>query len=147
MLSPITLLLLSFASGVIELRIQVSEAATAQRLGDGSSQVSLLSSASRPGVMRRERRPELGPHQLVLVVVDRDGRQLDWRVVTDPRVVRFESADATGHLSGEVIRDTSAPFTLRIPDIPGATQVRIYQTEPADSGYSLSIVGTLELAK
>lgn len=138
-------LLLALVSGVLELRVQIGPPMTTLRAGDTSRAVTLLGRAAKPGTMRRERRPELGPHQLVIVVVDEAGTQLDWRSIADPRVVRVESADASGRLSGQVITNPSAEFTLRVPDIPGAARVRIFQTITGDDGFALAAVGEVRL--
>lgn len=140
-------LLLALASGVIELRVQVSAPVAGLRSGDAGARVAVLRTTRRPGTMRRERRPELGPHQLILVTFDRDGRQLDWRSMPDPRIFRAETADLNGFLSGEVFTLDTSEFSVRIPDVPGATSLKIYATEPNDSGFGLAMVGVVELAR
>jgi hypothetical protein len=147
MAGVVTLLLLSLTAGVIELRVHVSAPVTALRAGDSTRRITLLKKAIKSGTMRRERRPELGPHQLVLVTVDRDGAQLDWRAIADPRVVRVETADADGFLSGQLVTLDSSEFTVRIPFVPGAEHLQIYATHANESGFGLTMVGEVALAR
>jgi hypothetical protein len=148
MLSSIAWLWLSLASGILELRIQLAAPVATQRAADVTRTVTVLELSSKPGTLRRERRPELGADQLVIVVLDRDGEQIDWRSIADPRMRRVETADAAGALTGQVIVDPSAPFTLRVPDLPAAARIRLYRTETTDDGgYALAYVAELPLRR
>jgi hypothetical protein len=135
------------ASGILELRIELTPSASAQRTGSGSRIVALRSRSVRPGTLRRERRPELGPDQLVIAVFDGNGTQIDWRTMADPRVVRIEAPDANGLLTGQRIVEDSLSFTLRIPDLPGAARVRLYNTEATETGYTLALIGEVGLPR
>ena len=48
-----------------------------------------------------ERDPQISDDSLVVVAVDAAGATLDWQIIADPRVIRAESPDADGLLSGQ----------------------------------------------
>lgn len=129
--------------GVIELRARWSEVASAQAAG--AEPITILSRRDRPGTLRRERRPELSSDRLVVVVVDRQQVELDWRMIANPRIIRAEVPGADGHFTGEVITNTSADLLFTVPDLPGAVAVRIYQPEATATGYVLNLVAEFPL--
>jgi hypothetical protein len=111
--------------GVLELRIPLSPVSAPS----SSRALRIVSQRALPGALRRDRRPVLSADHLLAVVVDAQGHELDWRIAADPRVVRVESADGEGRLSGTTISRPDAALVLRIPDLPGAATVRIYQAD------------------
>lgn len=135
------------AAGILELRVAISSPSSGQRADQPARAITLRHQAAHPGTLRRERRPELGPDRLVILVLDGNGAQLDWRSIADPRIVRIEAADANGLLSGQRVIDSTAEFTLRIPDLPGAARVVIYSTETTDTGYALAQLGEFALTR
>lgn len=130
--------------GVIELRTHLLQSAASSRQTSDRS-LALVSRKAMPGVLRRERRPELGPSHLVIVVLGQQGEELDWRIVADPRVGRVEWTGADGHLTGQVITNANAALRIVIPDLPGAVRVRIYQPSASEDGNQLTSLGELAL--
>ena len=76
--------------------------------------------------VRAERSPQVVSTSLVVISVDDMGRELDWRIVADPRVVRAEAS------SGSTLRDdrlyyVDIEFVLVIPDLSAIAQLHIYR--------------------
>jgi hypothetical protein len=120
--------------GVLELRAPLLPVSSSS----SSRSLRIVSQRALPGTLRRERRPELSADRLLAVTVDAQGHELDWRIVVDPRVVRVESSDAEGLLSGTTLSRPDAELVFKIPDLPGAATVRIYQAD-------LTLIGELVL--
>src|SRR5262245_22813094 len=103
--------------GVLALRVRWSAATSAS---GPASPLSLIEQAVRSGRPRRERRPELAPDRLVVVLEDGGGRELDFTLVADPRVVRAERPGPDGAWTGSVHERSDAELFVTVPDIPGA---------------------------
>jgi hypothetical protein len=89
----------------------------------------LLPPAQRPLAfpLARERDPQLAPDRLLVVAVDSAGAPIDWRIVADPRVVRSETPDATGLLSGTVLTYSEAELRVAIAGSAEVRELRIYK--------------------
>jgi hypothetical protein len=105
----------------------------------------LTGERSTIGRLRRERNPQLSDQSLVLIVRDADGRDLSWHIAPNPWIVRAETPDATGRLSGRILdqREQAASFT--VPDIQGARRVTLYQPRWSDGQYVLDAIGDVML--
>ena len=77
--------------------------------------------------LARERDPQLAPDRLLVVAVDTAGGPIDWRIVADPRVVRSESPDATGLLSGTVLTYPEAELRVAVAESVDIRELRIYK--------------------
>jgi hypothetical protein len=97
------------------------------------------------GRLRRERNPQLSDQSLVLIVRDADGRNLSWHIAPNPWIVRAETPDPTGRLTGRILdqREQAASFT--VPDIQGARRVTLYQPRWSDGQYVLDAIGDVML--
>jgi hypothetical protein len=91
--------------------------------------VTLPPGAERPlGVpLARERAPQLASDRVVVVAVDSAGGPIDWRIVADPRVVRAESSDAAGLLSGTDLTYLEAELRVAIAESADTRELRIYK--------------------
>jgi hypothetical protein len=131
--------------GVVEIRAEWPPASVAS-MGRRAPAVSkVLSRRIKPGVLRRERRPELSADRLVVVVLDQQGRELDWRLVPNPNVVRAEWAGADGQFVRGTAPTPSGDLLLVIPDLPGAVSLRIYEPRLGDDGFALALAAELSL--
>lgn len=94
---------------------------------------------SRPVSSRavRERDPQIGPDDLVIVAVDAQGTEVSWQRVKDPRILRAEFPDAAGRLSGQTLYRTDTELTVTVPDDVAAVSVDVY--EAVRSGSSLAL--------
>lgn len=75
----------------------------------------------------RERDPQLAADRLVVVAVDAAGTSIDWRIVPDPRIVRAETPDATGLLSGTVLMYPDVELRVALTASPDTRELRVYQ--------------------
>lgn len=97
------------------------------------------------GALQYERDPQLSTDSLVVISADAAGRELDWRLVRDPRLVRGETADAAGRISGQPFRRVEADLLVDIPDNPAIVAVRIYEVQWVEREFVLSLVTTVNL--
>jgi hypothetical protein len=129
-----------------ELRIQwvaprTDAAGTRARVGS----FTLLGQVRFPGAPRRERQPSLSANDLVVVVQDSTGRDLDWRIVPNPRLIRAETPDNTGLLSGRIIERDEVELLVYIPDVAGADRIQIFSPEWNGKDYTLTQLGQLTI--
>jgi hypothetical protein len=106
----------------------------------------LLEAKIAPGRLRRERRPQLSVDQLVVVVQAADGRELDWRLLGNPRIVRAELPGPDGRLGGQILERDAVELAFAIPRIPGARTIRIYQPRWTGTDYILDQIGDVPVA-
>ena len=130
-----------------ELRIQWTvpraQAAGARTRSPGS--FTLLGQTRFSGAPRRERQPEPSANDLVVIVQDSDGRDLDWRIVPNPRLLRLETPDQDGRLSGRTIERDEVEMLLYIPDLPGADRIQIFSPVWNGKDYTLDPLGQLTI--
>lgn len=112
-----------------------------------SNVFSLLQEQTSTGGLRRERAPQLSATQLVVVVQDARGRELDWRTVTDPSTIRAEFPGPDGTLSGRIVEQRSSELLVSIPDVAGADRLRIYRPVWNGRDYDLEALGTVPLSR
>lgn len=132
--------------GVLELRARWSPVSAQQRAQQVRDSFVLLDQRAQAGTLRRERRPELSADRLVVISVDSAGRELDWRLVINPRLVRAEVPGPDGRLSGGTF-ESPADLQFAIPDLPQIESVDIYQPVWTADGYVLSPLGTVRLTR
>jgi len=130
-----------------ELRIQwtIPRAQTAGTRTRSPGSFTLLGQARFTGAPRRERQPEPSANDLVVVVQDSEGRDLDWRIVPNPRLIRLETPDQDGRLSGRTIERDEVEMLLYIPDIPGADRLQIFSPVWNGKDYTLDPLGQLTI--
>jgi hypothetical protein len=133
-------------SGVLEVRLRWNPAARTQSGPPTTAAIfQSVRQRTQPGRLRRERRPELSADRLVVVLVDRDGREIDWRLTPNPRVLRGEVPGPDGQLTGRTYETNVAEFDIQIPDLPNTQRLHIYQPRWAQSEYVLELLGSVEL--
>ena len=87
--------------------------------------------------MRRERRPQLSYDRLVVVLRDVEGRELDWRIVQNPAILRAEAPGPDGQLTGQEIELDDVELSIAIPDIATADHVELYRPRWTGTEYTL----------
>jgi len=112
-----------------------------------SDTFALLERRNVPGALPRQRNPQLSSTQIVAIAVDGSGRELDWQLVPDPRVIRAESAGADGRLSGQVLHRPDARLLLTLPANSPATTIRIYEPSWTGTEFLLRYVGAIALGR
>ena len=97
------------------------------------------------GVMPRQRALELSADQLLIVAVDRLGRDRQRMLLPDPRLLRAEWPDPTGELQGVVLHRANAEFFVPVPDDPAITELRVYHPRWTGTTFDLDLIGTVRL--
>ena len=129
-----------------ELRVQWTAArADAARTRATVGTFRLLGQARFAGAPRRERQPEPSANDLVIVVQDSTGRDLDWRIILNPRLIRAETPDQNGVLSGRVIERDEVELLVYIPDVAGADRIQIFSPVWNGKDYTLEPLGQLTI--
>jgi hypothetical protein len=131
--------------GALELHVMWA-AAPATRLANGGRTFTLVQHRAVPGAIRNERRPEIGPHHLVIVAVDADGRERDWRLIQNPRIARVEMPGDDGQLTGGVFETDKADLVFASPDLPGLRTFRIHQPRWNGAEFVLDLIGEIDLS-
>jgi hypothetical protein len=129
---------------ILELRLRWSASSATDR--DGRSRTFTLTNRRvAVGRLRNERRPELSADRLVVVSLDEAGRELDWRLVPNPRIVRLEAPGANGLLTGRTIEQDVLDLEVAVARLPGLRLLRIYQPRWSGTEYLLDLVGAFDL--
>ena len=97
------------------------------------------------GALPRQRAIELSADQLLIVAVDRLGRDRQRMLLPDPRLLRAEWPDATGELQGVVLHRANADFFVTVPDDPAITELRVYHPRWTGKTFDLDLLGTVQL--
>jgi hypothetical protein len=129
-----------------ELRVQwTAPRADAARTRATVGTFRLLGQARFAGAPRRERQPEPSANDLVIVVQDSTGRDLDWRIIPNPRLIRAETPDQNGVLSGRVIEREEVELLVYIPDVAGADRIQIFSPVWNGKDFTLEPLGQLTI--
>jgi hypothetical protein len=129
-----------------ELRIQwTAVRADAARTRARPGTFTLLGQARFSGAPRRERQPEPSANDLVIVVQDSAGRDLDWRIIPNPRLIRAETPDQDGVLSGRVLERDEVELLIYIPDVATADRIQIFSPVWNGKDYTLEPLGQLTI--
>ena len=97
------------------------------------------------GAMPRQRAIELSANQLLIIAVDRLGRDRQRMLLPDPRLLRAEWPDPTGELQGVVLHRANAEFFVPVPDDPAITELRVYHPRWTGHAFDLDLLGTVRL--
>jgi hypothetical protein len=135
---------------VRELRIRWTSGVPAVSAGTATAAtlhtLSLSGETRSRQQLRRERRPELSPNHLVVVVQDANARELDWRIVNNPRVLRAEVPDTPGGpLTGRTLDRPDAELLVAIPNTPDANRILLYTPRWTGVEFELDLLAQLPL--
>lgn len=132
---------------VLELRVHWAGSTVAGQTAGAAlpPPLALVEQKFSSGFLRRERRPQLSPDMLVIVVRASDGRELDWRTAPNPRVLRAETPGPDGRLSGQFFERQEAELFIAIPRLVEASALRVYQPRWTGTEYALDVVGDVAL--
>jgi hypothetical protein len=95
----------------------------------------------------RERDPQIGVDDLVIVAVDGQGREVGWQRVKDPRIVRSEQPGPGGLLNGQVFYRRETELVFRVPDGVPVELVRVYDVEWNGREFMLRGIGTIPVPR
>lgn len=93
----------------------------------------------------RERDPQIGPDELVIVAVDAQGREVGWQRLKDPRLVRSEQPGPGGLLSGQVFHRAETELVMRVPDGVAIATLRVYEAQWNGREFVLRGLGTIPI--
>jgi hypothetical protein len=106
---------------------------------------SFIENRQARGPLPRQRMPELSPEQILVVIIDEQEQPKDWILIPDPRILRAESPDPNGELSGQVIYRPSAEFLVPISrDLLPAT-LKFYQPRWTGKAFAIYLLGAVAL--
>jgi hypothetical protein len=93
--------------------------------------------APAPGDLPRRRSLDLAETELLIVALDGMSRVLWWTVMADPRLLRAETVDDSGELSGGLSYLPTVDFPIAYPDDPAIEALRLYHPRWTGSGFRL----------
>lgn len=107
--------------------------------------LSRLNVKPNTGALKRQRSLELSPTLLLIVAVNQNKQTLWWSLLPDPRVVRAETADTSGTLSGQTLYRSSAETLVSYPANKSVSELRFYHPTWNGKEYSLDLIGLLSV--
>ncbi len=111
-----------------------------------NAEVSLLQVKDESGPLSRQRVLEMSPSQILIVAVDQQNQVLWWNLQPDPRLIRAETSDDSGHLSGKTLYRQDADMLVSLPEDQLISEVRFYNPVWDGIGsYSLKDIGSLNM--
>jgi hypothetical protein len=105
----------------------------------------LLERQTSPGLIARQRNPELSSDQVLVIAVDSVGNEINRQLVADPRVVRTEFPDPAGRLKHESLHRTRTELVITLPDDPAIAEIRLYHPRWTGHTFALDLLGTVPL--
>ena len=136
------------AAKAIRLRWSSSDARGNSNLSDVRPSVSSVSVESVQDTLMarpRQRSLELSPTLIMLAGVDDKNQLVWWDVVPDPQLVRAESANEKGELSGRVLYRSEAEVLFSLPAYLPITEIRLYRPEWDGTDYKLERFANINL--
>ena len=92
------------------------------------------------------RRARLHSNSLVVVSESRDGRELAWRVITDPRALRSEAPHETAPvLRGETLYYVEADLLFVMPAVADTARIRFFEPRTVDGAVVLDELGAVDV--
>jgi hypothetical protein len=126
----------------LQLRVRWDTAEPTANPATTENRFTLVTTEQVAGSLRRDRAPQVSSTSLVAVSLDADGRELDWRTLSDPRVVRAEATD-TAELSGDRLYYLEIEFLVQVPDLPETSRLRFYSVRAENGRAVLDTLGTV----
>jgi hypothetical protein len=106
-----------------------------------------LESRKRSQPLRRDRSLELSTIQILVTAIDGKQTLRWWSLVADPRIMRAESANERGELSGTVLYRSKAEFTVAFPDDEAITELRLYHPNWTGAEFTLDLLGIIPVER
>jgi len=132
------------ADAVLQARVLWNTDIATVNAADAKNRFTLTSAETVAGSLRRDRAPQVSSTSLVIVSQDDAGRELDWRVMQDPRVVRAE-ATRTDTVNGERLYYVDIDLLLQLPALPETSQLAIYSVRAVGGQPVLDLLGTVRV--
>lgn len=123
--------------------------AAAPQVGPGTARpadiFTLLARRSLPGLLPRQRNPEVSSNQIAILAVNGEGKEIDGQLVPDPRILRVEQPGPNGELRGEVLHHVNTELLMSIPDDPDIVELRLYKPRWTGTTFILDLLGAIPL--
>ena len=98
--------------------------------------------------LARQRSLELSPTQILVVALNEKQQVLWWTLQVDPRVLRLESADDTGRLSGgDIVYRNEAELLVSLPADKRIVALHLYHPDWDGNRFQLELIGNLDISK
>ncbi|REJ75265.1 MAG: hypothetical protein DWQ47_07200 [Acidobacteria bacterium] len=97
--------------------------------------------------VRRQRSFELADHQLVIFLTDAENRVLWWDIVSDPRILRAESSNDTGELSGKTLYRTTGQVVIGVPAVDAVETLHVFKPVWDGQSFRLDPLGDVNVSK
>jgi hypothetical protein len=128
-----------------QIHLQWFSVSGTDRTGVAAEGVRVVKRVRGLGPLPRERDPQLSTDHLVVVSSDGAGRETDWRIVPDPRLIRGEFPDEQGRLTGRLFQRSEANLLVDIPDRSDIVRLRVYACEWTGDAFTLHLIATADL--
>jgi hypothetical protein len=99
----------------------------------------------RNQALSRQRSLELSTNQLLVAAVNGQRQLRWWSLIPDPRIMRAESPNAGGKLSGRLLYRSKAEFIVAFPADETITELRLYHPHWTGSEFTLEPLGAIPL--
>ena len=107
--------------------------------------LTLVERKKHPQPLSRQRSLELSTNLLLIVAVSPQQQLRWWTLIPDPRIMRAESPNARGELSGRTLYRSKAEFIVAFPDDSTITELRLYHPNWTGSNFTLEPLGVFTL--
>ena len=125
-----------------ELRVNIESDRTVNGI---SSVVTIAARRVSDGHLAHHRSAELSPDELLVVAID-SAHEVRWfSTVSDPRVMRAESPDEAGRLSGSLVMVPHSTALLMVPYHPEIVSVGLYHRSTSGDQSKIELVGSVNL--
>jgi hypothetical protein len=105
----------------------------------------LLARRTLPGLVSRQRNPEVSSDQIAILAVNAEGTEIDGQLIPDPRILRVEQPGPNGELRGEVLHHVNTELLITIPDDPVIVELRLYKPRWTGTTFILDLLGEIPL--
>jgi hypothetical protein len=134
----------AMARMALQVRVRWTTDAPSADAAKTANHFHLISARSVRVSIRPERAPEIGPATLLIASVTDDDREVDWRLVPDPRIVRAELGD-DAQLRSKRLYYLDIEFVALLPQLERVTQLRVYGVQRAKVGLIATPLGAVNL--
>ncbi len=94
----------------------------------------------------KQRDTELTSEQLVIIAFDAQEKEITKVYITDPCIIRAETADETGELlSSGLLYRKCVDFTIVLPDDPNISRLKFYHPHWTGTEFVLELIGETQL--
>jgi hypothetical protein len=105
----------------------------------------LLARRSLPGLLPRQRNPEVSTDQIAILAVNAEGTEIDGQLIPDPRILRVEQPGPAGELRGEVLHHVNTELLITVPDDPVIVELRLYKPRWTGTTFLWDQLGAIPL--